>query len=133
MLLTNAKIATMSGDDPYGLIDDGCIVLEGEKITWVGPVGDIPAQFSYFETHDCEGALVTPALIDCHTHLIHGGNRANEFEMRLNGATYEEVALAGGGIVSTVSATREASIEELVETALPRLDALIGGNGPASS
>lgn len=125
MLLTNAKIATMSGDEPYGLIDNGCIKLDGATIAWAADLGSLPDQYKDGEVLDCEGCLVTPALIDCHTHLVHGGSRANEFEMRLNGATYEEVARAGGGIVSTVTATRAASLDQLIETALPRLDALI--------
>jgi len=126
MLLSNARIATMTEDQPYGLIEDGCIALEGDMVGWVGPADALPQQYTSMSPHDCQGRLITPALLDCHTHLVHGGNRAGEFEMRLNGATYEEVARAGGGIVSTVTATRAASIEQLVATALPRLDALIG-------
>ncbi|MGY6707142.1 MAG: imidazolonepropionase [Rhizobiaceae bacterium] len=100
------------------------IVLEDDHIAWVGPVADLPADGGAEET-DLEGRVVTPALIDCHTHIVHGGNRAAEFEMRLEGATYEEVARAGGGIVSTVSATRAATEDELLAGALPRLDALL--------
>lgn len=100
------------------------IVLEGDHIAWVGPMADLPADVGAEET-DLEGRVVTPALIDCHTHIVHGGNRAAEFEMRLEGATYEEVARAGGGIVSTVAATRAASEDELLAQALPRLDALL--------
>jgi imidazolonepropionase len=92
----------------------------------VGPVADVPEEFAAMERRDLGGRLVTPGLIDCHTHVVHGGNRAAEFEMRLNGASYEEVARAGGGIVSTVTATRGASLEALVADALPRVDALIG-------
>ena len=125
MLLTNAKIATMTGDRPYGLIDSGAIVIEGETLCWVGDKADLPEKFRNDQTMDCGGRLLTPGLIDCHTHIVHGGNRAVEFEMRLQGASYEEVARAGGGIVSTVTATREASLDSLVASALPRLDALI--------
>ena len=125
MPLANAKIATMVGNQPYGLIENGGIVVRGEVIDWVGPLDALPANYISLKRHDCGGRLITPAPIDCHTHIVHGGDRAGEFEMRLNGASYEEVARAGGGIVSTVTATREASLEALVETALPRLDALI--------
>lgn len=101
------------------------IVVEGDRIAWIGPVADLPPGDHAAETTDLEGRLVTPALIDCHTHIVHGGNRAGEFEMRLEGASYEEVARAGGGIVSTVSATRGASEDTLLAQALPRLDALL--------
>lgn len=125
MLLKNARLATMSGNAPYGLIDSGAIVLDGGRCAWAGNAGDLPARYAGLRQHDLEGRLVTPALIDCHTHIVHGGNRASEFEMRLNGASYEEVARAGGGIISTVSATRGAGEEELLLGALPRVDALI--------
>ncbi len=126
ILFHNCSIATMtSGQQPYGLGDDDAIVSEDDRIAWVGKIGSLPAEFSKAQRIDLEGRLVTPGLIDCHTHLIFGGDRAKEFEMRLNGASYEEVARAGGGIVSTVMATRGASLEQLVASALPRLDALI--------
>jgi imidazolonepropionase len=115
----------VAGDAPYGLIENGAVALQGGEIRWVGPAGDLPAEYQAWEQQDLEGRLVTPALIDCHTHIVFGGNRALEFEMRLNGASYEEVARAGGGIVSTVRGTREASLDELVQGALPRLDTLI--------
>ena len=124
MILTGAKIASMQAGTPYGLIEDGAMILSGDRIDWVGPRSQLPATFGH-ETLDLGGRLITPALIDCHTHLVHGGNRAVEFEMRLNGASYEEIARAGGGILSTVTATRQASIDDLVATALPRLDALL--------
>ena len=125
-ILTNARIATMEiATDPYGMIEDGVIVLDGANIDWVGPRAELPAQHKELDGLDLEGRLVTPALIDCHTHLVSGGNRAREFEMRLNGATYEEVARAGGGIISTVRATRMASENELLADAMPRVDALI--------
>lgn len=125
-LLTNAAIATMSGNlgQPYGLINRAAIAIEDGRIKWVGPTEEADA-FPDFERQDLEGRLVTPALIDCHTHLVFGGHRAWEFEMRLKGASYEEVARAGGGIVSTVQSTRGATEKQLVESALPRLDAMI--------
>ena len=113
------------GNTPYGLIEDAAIALEGEKIAWVGSAKGIPSQYKNWQASSLEGRLTTPTLIDCHTHIVFGGNRATEFEMRLNGASYEEVARAGGGIVSTVSATRNASVEELIQTALPRVDAML--------
>ncbi|WP_425411807.1 imidazolonepropionase [Leisingera aquimarina] len=116
----------MAGTDaPYGLIEDGAVAVSGGRIVWAGPREKLPADNFSWEQRDLGGRLVTPGLIDCHTHIVFGGNRAMEFEMRLNGASYEEVARAGGGIVSTVSATRTASLEDLVKDALPRLDALI--------
>jgi imidazolonepropionase len=111
--------------DGYGLIRDAALRVLGERIDWVGPMtdlGDVPADARVI---DAGGQLLTPALIDCHTHIVHGGNRAKEFEMRLQGASYEEVARAGGGIVSTVTATREADEDLLLAQALTRADALI--------
>lgn len=108
----------------YGLTGSGIVAVSGGKVAFAG--ADLPEQYAGWPQEDLEGRLVTPALVDCHTHLIFGGNRAREFEMRLNGAGYEEIARAGGGIVSTVSATRSAPDEALVDTALRRLDALIG-------
>ena len=125
-LLTNAKLATMAGTDaPYGLIEDGAVAIVDGHIAFAGASTAIPADLQGLETTSLEGRLVTPGLIDCHTHIVHGGNRAAEFEMRLNGASYEEVARAGGGIVSTVTATRAASEAELLQSALPRVDALL--------
>ncbi len=126
MLLTNARLATMTTQRPYGLVENGAIVTDKDHIIWAGEASDLPAQFLDCETRDLGGRLVTPALIDCHTHIVFGGDRAREFEMRLEGATYEELARAGGGIVSTVAATRAASVEDLARSALPRVDALIG-------
>ena len=125
MLLTNAQLATMTGPHPYGLQSDGSVVIEDETIVWAGLTSDLPQKHNSHNAIDLGGALVTPGLIDCHTHLVHGGNRAREFEMRLEGASYEELARAGGGIVSTVKATRDASFENLVASALPRLESLI--------
>jgi imidazolonepropionase len=123
-VITGISAATMTNDD-YGLIRDAAIVVEGEKIAWVGKKSDLSTKYANAEIKVFDGQLVTPALIDCHTHIVHGGNRAREFEMRLNGATYEELARAGGGIVSTVTATRAQSEETLLHNALKRVDALI--------
>jgi imidazolonepropionase len=120
-ILTNARLAGLAQpiDGPAAL------VIDGDRLAWVGPADALPAQYGWAERTDLDGRLVTSALVDCHTHLVHGGHRAAEFEMRLEGASYEEVARAGGGIVSTVTATREASEEDLLAQALPRLDALL--------
>ncbi|MDF1606707.1 imidazolonepropionase [Hoeflea sp. YIM 152468] len=125
MLLTNATLATMDGPSAYGLVRNGAIVMQDSELAWAGPADDLPAEFRTHEPVDLEGRLVTPALIDCHTHVVHGGNRAKEFEMRLEGASYEEVARAGGGIVSTVAATRTATQDDLLAGALSRVDAMI--------
>ncbi len=122
-LFTNARIVAMTGD-AITLVP-GVLAVSDGRIAYVGPQDDLPADCAGFETVDCGGRLVTPALIDCHTHIVYGGSRAKEFEMRLEGVPYEEIARAGGGIVSTVAATNALSEDELVETALPRLDALI--------
>ncbi len=125
-LLVGISAATMQGaDDGYGLIADAAIAVRDGVIAWVGPRGALPADHAGLPRRDLQGRLVTPALIDCHTHIVHGGNRAREFEMRLNGASYAEIARAGGGIVSTVGATRAASEAALLDAALPRIDALI--------
>ena len=125
MLLRNATIATMTPGVPYGLIAHGAVVIEGDRIAWTGPETDLPAAYQR-DGEDMQGRLITPALIDYHTHVVFGGNRAEEFEMRLNGASYEAVARAGGGIVSTVTATRGASEAALLDDAITRVDALIG-------
>ncbi|MCB1993035.1 MAG: imidazolonepropionase, partial [Geminicoccaceae bacterium] len=123
MLLTNARFATMqSGGAPYGALDDAALLIEAGRIAWLGPLSAAPRAA---ETADLGGRWVLPGLVDCHTHIVFGGNRAREFELRLEGATYEEVARAGGGILSTVKATRAASVDELVAQALPRLDHLL--------
>ena len=114
-----------NGKRPYGLLECGALVQEEGFIQWVGPMADLPHIYSSIEQIDLGGRLVTPALIDCHTHLVHGGNRAQEFEMLLTGSSYEEVARAGGGIISTVSSTRDASEDELYRDALTRIEALI--------
>ena len=125
MLFKNATIATMTNQGSYGLIEFGALYIRDGKIDWVGKVSEIPSEFLHSKSEDLEGRLVTPGLIDCHTHIVYGGNRSVEFEMRLNGASYEDVARAGGGIISTVSDTRLSSIEDLVEDSLPRVDQLI--------
>ncbi len=126
LLIKNARLATMvTGVEPYGLIDDGALAIEDGAIAFCGPFAELPTDIANWPGHDAEGALITPALVDCHTHIVFGGNRAREFEMRLEGASYEDIARAGGGIVSTVTATRAASEEELLASALPRVDTLL--------
>ena len=124
ILLQNAIFATMV--DGYGL-HEGAVVLEGCKIAWIGALADLPARFANAGRHDLGGRLVTPALIDCHSHIVFAGDRAAEFELRLNGASYAEVAQAGGGILSTVRATRAASEAELLAASLARADQIIAG------
>lgn len=125
--IQNATLATLQEDspEPYGLIPNGTVVITEGVIEWVGPTVDCPAVYSNTALADYSGYLITPALIDCHTHIVHGGSRAHEFEMRQKGTSYEAIAIAGGGIVSTVAATRAASDEHLLEAALRRVDALI--------
>ncbi len=123
----NARLATMRADRPdLGEIERGVIATRDGRIAYAGAAADFPSDADAIERVDCERRWITPGLVDCHTHLVYGGNRAHEFELRLKGASYEEIARAGGGIVSTVAATRKASEAELVAGALPRLDALIG-------
>lgn len=126
----NARIATLDSQAfpmPYGLIENGSIVTQGNTIQWVGPRTDVPSNLIQIsgQEHDLQGALVTPGLIDCHNHLVYAGQRANEFEMRLNGASYEEIARSGGGILSTVAATRAASDGELLHLAMKRASSLM--------
>ncbi|HXV25381.1 MAG TPA: imidazolonepropionase [Alphaproteobacteria bacterium] len=121
-LWIGGRLAAMTPNRPYGVIEDGAIAAKNGRIAWIGPQAELPARTDAREVHPLEGAWVTPGLIDCHTHLVHGGDRAGEFELRLKGATYEEIAKAGGGIRSTVQATRGASHEGLLITALARLD-----------
>lgn len=123
-ILSGLRIATLENTGaPYGLIDAGAIGIEGDRISWVGTT--VPDAWKAVEVQDFGGRLATPALIDCHTHLVFGGNRAREFEMRLEGASYEEIARAGGGIVSSVKSTNGLSEDELVAQSLPRLDTLL--------
>ncbi|MEX0278027.1 MAG: imidazolonepropionase [Ruegeria sp.] len=125
IILQAASVATLQGSRSYGLIGNGVIAIEGQTVVWVGSASGLPSQFRDWPRRDYGHRLVTPGLIDAHTHVVFAGNRAKEFEMRLNGATYEEVARAGGGILSTVTATRAASEDALLADALPRVDALI--------
>ncbi|MEK1890851.1 MAG: imidazolonepropionase [Phyllobacterium sp.] len=123
-ILSGLRIASLEETGtPYGLIENGAIGIEGDCIAWVGQ--GVPGDWSSVEREDFGGRLATPALIDCHTHLVFGGDRAREFEMRLEGATYEEIARAGGGIVSSVKSTNSLSEDELVAESLPRLDTLL--------
>lgn len=124
-LFINAGLATFATEAPYGLVEDGAIVTQGGRILWAGPRAELPDVHAGLPARDLGGRLVTPAPIDCHTHVVHGGDRAREFEMRLEGASYEEIARAGGGIVSTVSATRAASEDALLAGALRFVDALM--------
>src|SRR5262245_41608127 len=123
-LWTNGRLATMApGGSAYGAIENAALAVENGRIAWIGPMRELPRAEAQ-ATHDLRGRWLTPGFIDCHTHLVYGGNRAHEFELRLSGATYEEIARAGGGIRSTVAATRVATEQTLIDSALPRLDAL---------
>jgi imidazolonepropionase len=127
-LWTNARLATMAADTgvPYGLVDDGAIAVQGGRIAWVGRRAELPAGLrAGAQEHDAGGALITPGLIDCHTHLVWAGDRAREFELRLQGASYEEIARAGGGILSTVRATRAADEAALLAQSRRRLEPLL--------
>ncbi|HEV7319875.1 MAG TPA: imidazolonepropionase [Ensifer sp.] len=123
----NVRLVTVSENaEGLGLVEDAAVAVVDGRIAYAGPEADLPAEFSRsLEATDCQGRVMTPSLIDCHTHLVHGGNRAREFQMRLEGATYEEIARAGGGIVSSVKATNALTVDQLVESALPRLDTLL--------
>ena len=120
VLYTNARVATLA--DGYGIIEDGAVAVRGGRIAWVGPRRAAPPAAA---THDCGGLWLTPGLVDCHTHIVYAGNRSDEWEARLNGASYEDIARAGGGIMSTVRATRAASEDELLRASLPRVTALL--------
>ncbi len=126
-ILVDARLATMAGDRPWGQVTDGALAVDGGRIAWVGPREELPGEPEALarEVLSAGGRWITPALVDCHTHLVYGGNRAREFEQRLAGATYEEIARAGGGILSTVRATRAATEDELVESARRRLERLL--------
>ncbi|MGV6849817.1 MAG: imidazolonepropionase [Marinibacterium sp.] len=126
MLVLNASLAPMTDPDrPQVQVGTSAVLMDGAKIVWTGAMSDLDPAWRDVETLDAEGRLVTPALIDCHTHIVHGGNRAREFEMRLQGASYEDIAHAGGGIVSTVKATRAADEAHLLAKAGERVQALI--------
>ncbi len=126
-LWRNGRIATLDPARPgLGIVEKGAIVTENGRISYAGPEGELPVSIiERSEITDLEGRWVTPGLVDCHTHIVYGGNRAQEFEMRLEGTTYEEIARAGGGIVSSVKATNALSVEGLVQASLPRLDTLL--------
>lgn len=124
----NARLATMdgvAGADAYGSIEDGAVAAKDGRITWVGARAELPAGWRAQVEHDCRGGWLTPGLIDCHTHLVYAGSRAAEFEQRLQGVSYEEIARAGGGILSTVRATRAASERDLLRQSSRRLAALM--------
>ena len=124
LLITDCRLATMvEGGEPYGAIDDGAMLIADGRIVWVGARADLPPHQAA-ETHRLDGRWVTPGLIDCHTHLVFGGDRSGEFEQRLQGVSYEEIARAGGGIVSSVAATRAATEGELYDLAVARLKGL---------
>lgn len=125
-LFSHLNLVTMAQTDtPYGLMEDAAVAVMDGVIDWIGPQAQTPEQYKALLETNLGGRLVTPGLIDCHTHIVHGGDRAAEFEMRLNGASYEEVSRAGGGIVSTVNATRAATEDDLLRDALRRVDVLI--------
>ncbi len=126
-LWRGGHLACMTAERPYGAIENGALAVEGGRIAWVGPEAELPGRPAELarELHDLAGGWLTPGLVDCHTHLVYGGNRAREFELRLEGASYEEIARAGGGIRATVAATRAATADELYRGALPRLRALL--------
>ncbi|MDR7331192.1 imidazolonepropionase [Roseateles asaccharophilus] len=121
-LWRGGRLATLAGEQGWGLIDDGALLVDGDQLRWVGPSADAPAADEVVELH---GALVTAGFVDCHTHLVYDGNRANEFEQRLLGASYADIAKAGGGIRSTVAATRAASEADLLASATRRAQALM--------
>ncbi|MGO4572491.1 imidazolonepropionase [Microvirga sp. 2TAF3] len=122
----NARLATLAGDSTgLGIMEDGAVAAKDGRIAFAGPARDLPTGWDAVDRIDCEGRWITPGLIDCHTHLVFGGDRAQEFELRLKGASYEEIARAGGGIISTVKATRAAREDDLVAGALLRLDHLM--------
>ena len=123
----NARLATLAPERPgLGIVEPGAVAAVDGRIAFAGIATDLPSGWDAAERIDVEGRWITPGLIDCHTHLVYAGNRAHEFELRLAGASYEEIARQGGGIVSTVTATRAASEEDLLTQSLPRLDCLIG-------
>ena len=126
-LWRHAKLATLQGTAPWGWCEEGALLTQGANIVWAGAEKELPSQHmaAIAQAHDLGGALVTPGLVDCHTHLVYGGNRAAEFEMRLQGASYEDIARAGGGIRSTVAATRAASDANLLAGATQRARTLM--------
>src|SRR5450830_1527135 len=125
VLFTNVHLATMADDEGYGEVRNAAIAVKDGLIAWLGPRAVLPQGAQAVTVHDGGSSWLTPGLIDCHTHIVHAGNRSDEFEARLNGATYEDIARAGGGIMSTVRATRAASEEELLRQSLPRIASLL--------
>ena len=126
-LIRNAKLVPMSDDqDDFEITNNGAIAIDGEQIVWSGEEKNIPNEYKKYNEYNAKGKLITPGLIDCHTHLVFGGNRSTEFNLRLNGKSYQEIAKAGGGIASTMKATREASFDDLLSSSLVRLDDMIG-------
>ncbi|KQQ47419.1 imidazolonepropionase [Duganella sp. Leaf126] len=125
VLFTNVHLATMAADDGYGEIADAAIAVRDGRIAWLGPRAALPADSAAASVHDGDGCWLTPGLIDCHTHIVYAGNRSGEFEARLNGARYEDIARAGGGIMATVRATRAASEDQLLAHSLPRVRSLL--------
>lgn len=125
LLLTHATLATLDGEAPFGLLENAALAIADGHIAWLGPMDALPKRASIGRSEDLGGRLLTPALVDCHTHLVFAGNRANEFDMRLNGASYEQIARAGGGIRSSVAAVRQADEDELLRQSLPRARALL--------
>jgi len=125
ILLRHGRLATLADDAGWGLVDDGALLLEGGRIAWVGADADLPAATRATHEIDLQGALLTPGLVDAHTHLVYAGERAAEFELRLQGASYEAIARAGGGIRATVAATRAASDAALFDAAAARARVLM--------
>ena len=124
-LLTGVALATLDGDQGYGLVEDAALGWRDGLLAFVGRAADLPADALADARYEWDGGLVTPALVDCHTHLVFAGDRAREFEMRLQGESYEAIARTGGGILSTVRAVRAASEDALFEQSLPRARALL--------
>jgi len=125
-LIRNATLVPMTdSQDDFYIINNGAIAIDGDLIVWSGFEKDIPKEYKNYNEYNAKGKLVTPGLIDCHTHLVFGGNRSHEFNMRLNGKSYQEIAKAGGGIASTMKATRQASFDDLLSSAIVRLDDMI--------
>jgi imidazolonepropionase len=127
LLFTNVRLATMAGgDDGYGIVEDGALAVKDGRIAWAGPRAQAPTHVcAPAREHDCGRMWLTPGLVDCHTHIVHAGNRSDEWEARLNGASYEDIARQGGGIMATVRATRAALDDELLRQSLPRIQALL--------
>ena len=125
LLLTHANLATLANSSPFGLIEDAALAFSGEHIAWIGRMSELPAGARAHHEEALDGRLITPGLVDCHTHLVFAGNRAAEFDMRLNGASYEDIARAGGGIRSSMRATREADEDTLFAQSLQRAKMLL--------